>query len=267
MTQMTQWSFGKMAAASAALASVLMASGCVSVLPDAAPVEALVRLPSERMPAPEHPLRASVIIYRPDAPSTFSGPEIATADGELLQYIRKVRWADSPMALMQSALVDSLMAAEGEGAAASFVSGVRADYEVRWEIRDLSVSSSTKQAVCDLRVLLMTSRSRAVVATTSVRVEEGVSRRADDVERAEALARAMRMASLDAANFIAEHAEPLPDRERWRGPEGRIKPDSEDAEPEQVPDESSEQPPADAETDGLVGISAPAGETARAHRL
>ncbi len=189
------------------LAAALLASACVSVLPEAQTPEALIRLPMETRAA-SSPLNAHVVVHLPDAPGAFAGVEIASANGQQIRYINGVVWADTPAKLLQSALVDALTAAGGDGRATAVQTGVRGEYELRWSVRDLSVNNNTREAICAIRLVLTRQRGREVVATQDLRSVEPLSG-LGDVLRAEALARAIENAASTAGDFVSEHAEPI----------------------------------------------------------
>lgn len=182
-------------------------SGCVSVLPEATPPSALIRLPTTPMRAADASLMATIVVHEPDAPGVFSGAEIASAEGQQIKYVNRVRWADSPARMLQEAVVDSLRATPGDGRVATVQSGVRGDYELRWSVRDLSVNGRDRVAICELRLTLVSARARQVVASSTVRASEPLSGGADTA-RAEALARAMQTAAGQVADFVATNAQP-----------------------------------------------------------
>ena len=68
-----------------------------------------------RAQAPDAPLQTDVAVYPPDATRAFSGVDIAVRDDQELVYLGDVRWADSAPRLLQTAVVDSLARAGGEG--------------------------------------------------------------------------------------------------------------------------------------------------------
>lgn len=188
----------------AGLAGLTFLTGCISVLPETQPPSYLVRMSVLQAASPGL-LETRVLINEPDATGALAGAEVAaTRDGGLV-YINDVRWADAPSRMLQSALVDALSRAEGEGWAESVESGARGDFELRWTIRDLSYDMQARRGVCDLRVSLLTVRTRDVVASQRIRTE-APSETMRDAARADAIAAAMAQAAAQAAKFVVAHA-------------------------------------------------------------
>ena len=183
----------------------MMATGCVSVLPETKPPKALIRLPMDIPASGLQELDTRVVIHRPDAPGAISGPEIASVEDDALIFIADVRWADSPSAMLQAALIDQLSKSAGEGWAASIKSGARGDFELRWNVRELAYDETAREGVCDLRVMLMSVRNRNVVAIDRIRATQP-SQQGSDEARARAIAEAMASASNLVAAFVAENA-------------------------------------------------------------
>jgi ABC-type uncharacterized transport system auxiliary subunit len=184
-----------------ALALALLASGCVSVLPEPVTPTALITLPAESALAPAGPLQADVGVYPPDAPRSFSGVDIAVRrEGEIV-FMKDLRWADAPPRLMQGAVLDALAKAEGSGRAVPVQLGARVDYEVRWRIVDLSAGRGDDIARAAVEASLVNARTGRIIAQREVK-SEVAPKSGSDRARSGALA----AAAQDVANRVAAFA-------------------------------------------------------------
>ncbi|WP_300541292.1 ABC-type transport auxiliary lipoprotein family protein [Maricaulis sp.] len=129
--------FVKPALAALCLMSV---SACVSLLPEAEPVAVY------RLSAPE-PREWSgedwtiVQIEPPQAPRGLAGDEIALVrNGQSLAYIRGARWISPAPSIVQNLVIDSFNAAQSQLAPARPEDGVRADYELRLDLREFEAA-------------------------------------------------------------------------------------------------------------------------------
>jgi cholesterol transport system auxiliary component len=111
-------------------------SGCVSLLPEPTPVSVY------RLSSPE-PLEWSgqdwtiVLIEQPRAPRGLSGDEIAVLrNGQSLAYVSGARWISPVPGLLQNQVIDTFNAASSGLAPARPEDGVRADYELRLDLRE-----------------------------------------------------------------------------------------------------------------------------------
>ena len=190
------------------LAIALACGGCVSVLPEPEIPSALIALPADRAQAPDAPLQTDVAVYPPDATRAFSGVDIAVRDDQELVYLGDVRWADSAPRLLQTAVVDSLARAGGEGSAVTAQLAARVDYEVRWRIVDLSVGREAAPVHVAVEASLLDSRTRRVVAQSSFSATETPSARAPRA-RAAAVALAAQSVANQVAAFVATSAVPI----------------------------------------------------------
>ena len=183
--------------------------GCVNVLPEPETPKALIELPDSNAAAPQSPLRADVTVYRPDASRPNAGVNIAVRTGQEIVFLNDVRWADAAPRLLQTALLNSLARAEGEGRAVSAEQALRTDYELRWRIVDLSVSRASGEVRAEVEASLVRSATRRIVAQDrflSVETPEGSNPR----KRAAALAIAAQNAAGQVAEFVAQNAAPSP---------------------------------------------------------
>jgi len=179
--------------------------GCFSVLPEPQIPSALISLPAERAQAPADPLNADVSVYPPDSTRAFAGVDIAVRTDQEMVYLGDVRWVDSAPRLLQSAVVDSLSKAGGNGRAVTAQIGARVDYEVRWRIVDLSASREAGPVRVEVAVSLLDALTRRMVAQETFSATGTPSDRAPRA-RAAALALAAQSVSDQVAAFVAKTA-------------------------------------------------------------
>lgn len=184
------------------LATTLMTSGCVSVLPEPFIPAALISLPADRATAPADPLNADVAVYMPETSRAFAGADIAVTDGQELVYLDQVRWADTAPGLMQTAVVNALTKAGGPGRAVPAQLGAEVDYDVRWRIINLSAGKDTTPVRAEVQVSVMDSGTRRMVAQQTFAAEGNPSDRAPRA-RAAALALVSQKVADDVAAFVA----------------------------------------------------------------
>jgi ABC-type uncharacterized transport system auxiliary subunit len=188
-----------------ALSAIL--GGCVSVLPEPKVPSALIALPADRAQAPASPLQADVSVYPPDSTRAFAGVDIAVRTDQELVYLGDVRWVDAAPRLLQTAVVDSLAKAGGNGRAMTAQIAARVDYEVRWRIVDLSASRDAGPVRVEVTVSLLDAVTRRVVAQNTFSATGSPSDRAPRA-RAAALALAMQSVADQVAMFVAQSAQP-----------------------------------------------------------
>lgn len=189
------------------LALSVALGGCFSVLPEPQIPSALISLPAERAQAPADPLNADVSVYPPDSTRAFAGVDIAVRTDQEMVYLGDVRWVDSAPRLLQSAVVDSLAKAGGNGRAVTAQIGARVDYEVRWRIIDLSASREAGPVRVEVAVSLLDALTRRMVAQETFSATGTPSDRAPRA-RAAALALAAQSVSDQVAAFVARTALP-----------------------------------------------------------
>lgn len=183
-----------------AIAILMAAGGCVSVLPEQPKPEAVYRLAEPQALAE---LRAHVVIREPDAPRLFASRTITSQspDGGL-KVVSGVAWADRATRMFQVTLLDAFKG-DGPGLAVDDVTGVSGDYELYWRVSEFSLKGT--EGVCELQLTLLDGRSRVPVAQQSVAARAQASAKGD-LARARALSDAGRLCVEKAAGFIAERA-------------------------------------------------------------
>ena len=184
------------------LATTLMATGCISVLPEPFIPTALISLPADRATAPADPLNADVAVYMPETSRAFAGADIAVSDNQELVYLDQVRWADNAPGLLQTAVVNALTKAGGPGRAVPAQLGADVDYDVRWRIINLSAGKDTTPVRAEVQVSVMDSGTRRMVAQQTFSAEGNPSDRAPRA-RAAALALVAQKVADDVAAFVA----------------------------------------------------------------
>ncbi|WP_203294072.1 ABC-type transport auxiliary lipoprotein family protein [Maricaulis parjimensis] len=110
--------------------------GCVSLLPEAEPVSVY------RLSAPEPSQWTGtdwqiVLIERPIAPRGLAGDTIAlTRPGQSLAYIHGARWISPAPEVVQDLVIDTFNAGQSGLVPARPGDGVRADFELRLDLRE-----------------------------------------------------------------------------------------------------------------------------------
>jgi ABC-type uncharacterized transport system auxiliary subunit len=184
------------------LATTVMVSGCLSVLPEPFIPAALISLPADRAKAPAEPLKADVAVYVPETSRAFAGADIAVSDNQELVYLDQVRWADNAPGLMQTAVVNALTKSGGAGRAVPAQLGADVDFDVRWRIVDLSAGKETSPVRAQVQVSLMDSGTRRMVAQQTFSAEGSPSDSAPRA-RAAALAIVAQQVADQVADFVA----------------------------------------------------------------
>jgi len=84
-------------------------SGCVSLLPDAAPADVIYRLGVIKLGVPQSPSAKVIRIDRPRASASFQGKDIIVSpDGRRLASAAQAKWAESIPDMVQGSFVNLL---------------------------------------------------------------------------------------------------------------------------------------------------------------
>ena len=185
------------ALASAAL--LVLAAGCVSVLPEPKAPDALLELPDSRAQAPEGRLLNDVVVYPPDSNRAFAGVNIPVRSEQELVFLSDMRWADVAPRLMQQAVVNALSKAQGDGRAATAELATRGDFDLRWRIIDMSVTGNAGPVNVVVEASVVETLSRRIIAQDRISSTRQPSSGSTQ-DRAAALA----LAAQDVANTVAE---------------------------------------------------------------
>jgi cholesterol transport system auxiliary component len=172
----------KPAALALALAGL---GGCVSLLPEPEPVSVY------RLSAPEPGAWAGddwtiVLIEMPVAPRGLSGDTIAVLrPGQSLAYINGARWISPAPEVVQDLLIDTFNTGQSAMVPARPEDGVRADYELRLDLREFEAvydrgEDSAPLVRVRIAARLVSERGRrfvgAQVFTAEVRASENRTR-------------------------------------------------------------------------------------------
>ena len=116
--------------------AALSVSACVSLLPESTP-SAVYRLSSPEARAWTGEGRTVIAIVPPQAPRGLAGDEIAIqmADGHIA-YMAASRWIAPAPRILQTLVVDTFNASDSRLAPVLPEDGVRADYELRLDLRE-----------------------------------------------------------------------------------------------------------------------------------
>jgi cholesterol transport system auxiliary component len=116
--------------------AALSVSACVSLLPESAP-SAVYRLSSPAPQAWTGEGRTVIEVVTPQAPRGLAGDEIAIqmADGHIA-YMAATRWIAPAPRIMQNLIVDTMNATESGLAPILPEDGIRAQYELRLDLRE-----------------------------------------------------------------------------------------------------------------------------------
>ena len=152
-------------------------SACVSILPEQEPAAVY------RLTAPSAPERIGEqwTVLRVDsvqAPRGLSGDSIAMSmDGRSIAYMSNARWISPVPAMLQGLVIQTLNSADTHIATTRPDDGVRADYELRVEVREYeAVYDAGPEAAPEVRVRLaarlIATENRSLVATREFSARE-----------------------------------------------------------------------------------------------
>ncbi len=163
----------------AVLAAALAAGACVSVLPDAGPPPSIYRLTVPELTAEGVDRAAwSIEIPRPTAPKALSTDRIALTDGPGdIAYAAGARWEAVTPRVLQDVLLETFDASGKVRAAVRPEDGIRAEYELRVEVRRFEAAyregyDRPPTALVRLDAKLIDTRTRQLVAAQGFRASE-----------------------------------------------------------------------------------------------
>jgi len=120
--------------------AALSVSACVSILPETEP-SAIYRLSSPTPVEWSGRERMFVEINTPLAPRGLAGDEIALLmDGRHLAYMASAKWIAPAPRIVQNLVIDTFNATSASLAPARPEDGVRADYELRLDLREFEAA-------------------------------------------------------------------------------------------------------------------------------
>ena len=189
------------------LGGTLILSGCVSLIPDAAPADVVYRLSATTQGVPQSPIAKVIRIDRPRAASVFQGKDIVVSpDGRRLASAAQAKWAESIPDMLQNSFVDVL--AERSGLVGVIPSsGARTDTRVHLTIKSFEArfdqgEGSAPMAVVHYAATLSNASNRNLLGTYDVKKAV----RATDI-RVSTIVEAMDNANQQALNEIADWLE------------------------------------------------------------
>ncbi len=126
---------GKIIARGLTLCAAIMSTGCVSLLPDAAPAPSIYRLTQSPVSVASVSGAPTVRVAMPDAAKALQGMDVVVSpDGQRLAYAAGARWASPIPGLLQDAALQSL-GQYGRITAIAPPTVVRTDYALETRIR------------------------------------------------------------------------------------------------------------------------------------
>ncbi|MEL6416923.1 MAG: ABC-type transport auxiliary lipoprotein family protein [Pseudomonadota bacterium] len=175
---------------------------CVSVLPEPTVPDALYRIEAQSQ---IDGLTHNLIVREPESPRLIGGQGMISegADGGL-RVVRGVEWSGPATRQIQLAMIDSFETS-ARGNALLPELGVLTEYELASELSLLRLNGET--ATCKMRVSLIATQDRSLVARTTVTAEDRASSR-DAADRAAALRDAASNCAAQASQFAVEALPP-----------------------------------------------------------
>lgn len=155
------------------MALALGLGGCVSVIPQPPPPPTLYALQLADAQRPDRPLSATaavVSVTEPDALQHLAGPDIVWQRFGTVAVMEQSAWADSAPRLLQSLLIDQLLADQSVQTVVRPGMAVRADLEVRWSIGAFQIEETEAglNARFTATVHFVDTRTRMVIGTEQV---------------------------------------------------------------------------------------------------
>ncbi|MES1156928.1 MAG: ABC-type transport auxiliary lipoprotein family protein [Alphaproteobacteria bacterium] len=187
----------------AALLSLVLLSGCITLLPKPGPAPATYVLgASDVAHADGAPVQGVIAVATPEGERTLLGTDLVWRTGDQIAFISGTRWSARAEDALQSLLVQTL-ARQGRFAAAVREDQAAANFEVRWDLIDFEIDNASMQAKFAANVTVLDATSRRVIASQLVTANAPVASRSASLS-AEALTRAAREGSARIGVFAAE---------------------------------------------------------------
>lgn len=188
------------------LASTLVLSGCISLLPEPPPAPRVFVLEAgavERLPG--EPLDLVVGVAMPAGERAILGADLIWRTGDQLAYVARTQWSNRADEALQAMLTETLTR-QGRFRAAVRAGEARSDLELRWDVLDFQVAEESMIAHFVADVKLVASPGRVVIASEIISAEAAVADRSSSAA-AQALARAAREGSARIGSFAADAAQ------------------------------------------------------------
>jgi cholesterol transport system auxiliary component len=187
------------------LASSLLLSGCISLLPKPPPPPQMFALEAQGVDRVQgERVDAVVGVAAPTGERAILGTDVIWRTGDQLAFVDQMQWSNRAEFALQAMLVETLLR-QGRFTAATRAGEARAEYEIRWEVLDFEVREDGMQARFAANVHLVASPGRRVIASEIIEAEAPVSGRSQSAA-AQALARAAREGSARIGMFAADAA-------------------------------------------------------------
>lgn len=184
---------------------LLLLGGCITLLPDPPPPPRVFVLEAADVARVEGPRLETVIgVANPDGERAIMGSDLVWRTGSEIAFVSGTAWSGRADDLLQSMLVETLVR-QGRFAGVSRSGEARTNFDVRWEVQDFEIDSTTMQARFRADVRIMASPGRRLIAQEIITAEAPVSDRSASVA-AEALARAAREGGARIGMFAADAA-------------------------------------------------------------
>lgn len=184
---------------------LFMLGGCITLLPDPPPAPRVFVLEAADVARAEgQRLQAVIGVANPDGERAIMGSDLIWRSGAEMAFVSGTQWSGRADDLLQSMLVET-MVRQGRFAGVSRSGEARTNFDVRWEVHDFEVDSTTMQARFRADVRIMASPGRRLIAQEIITAEAPVSGRSASVA-AEALARAAREGGARIGMFAADAA-------------------------------------------------------------
>jgi cholesterol transport system auxiliary component len=187
------------------LASSLLLSGCISLLPEPPPPPQVFALEAQAVARAEgEPVDAVVGVAHPTGERSILGQDVIWRTGDQLAFVGQMQWSNRAEFALQSMLVETL-SRQGRFSAATPSGEARAEYEIRWDVLDFEVREDTMQARFSANVHLVALPGRRIIASEIIDASAPVAGRTQ-TDAAQALARAAREGSARIGMFAADAA-------------------------------------------------------------
>lgn len=171
--------------------SVLLLSGCVSLLPEPPPPPRLYALDAGAVARLEGArLDAAIAIAAPVGERALMGADLVWRTGDQVAFVARTQWSQHAGEALRSLLVET-MTRQGGFNAVMRQGVARGDYELRWEVIDFEIRDASMSARFVADVSLIAAASGRVLASETIVAEAPVAARSASAA-AEALTRAAR---------------------------------------------------------------------------
>lgn len=191
------------------LAGAVLASACVSLLPEPPPPPVVYSLRAGPVEPRAQPLNDMIVLVsEPSAPQSAAGADIVWRKGRVIAVMDRGAWDGPTPDLLQAMLADTLERRRAVRAVVRTGAGVRADAEIRWAVLAFEVVEDAGRLEAQMRVsaTLIDARQRTVIATRRFEANAPISERSGR-QAAAALERAAQQLVLELADWASAEAQ------------------------------------------------------------